>query len=356
MKEDNISAGGSSEPKTKSATRRPYQFKDGLKILLFSLVLALGVRTFVFEGFRIPTESMEQSLLVGDFVLVSKLHYGPRLPLSIGIPLTTAYFEKLDLPYLRIPGFSSVRRGDAVVFNYPIENGPIDRRTHYIKRMVGMPGDSITIIDKIAYVNGEEILALPSVQQRWVAHTSRDATFPLDSLRAVGATQISFQGRNGRVFFEATAEVANQVERWNEVTSITPYIQPTENARRIFPIGSAFGKDQYGPLYVPAKGDTLELSEETWPFLKEIIQRYEGHTAYRRPDGVIEVDGVEAMTYVVEKDYYFLMGDNRDSSVDSRYWGYVPRDHLVGKAVMIYFSRDYEERRIRWDRVLSIIT
>jgi signal peptidase I len=319
--------------------------------------VALLLRTLVIEGFRIPTESMEKSLLVGDFVLVSKLHYGPRLPLTLGVPLTDWYLPD-PLPYLRLPGFTEIQRGDAIVFNYPIDHAPIDRRVHYIKRVIGLPGDSVAIRDKHVFVNGERMAPLPTMQQRWRVEIEPGLAFPLDSLRALGATQVTRMGRaRDQIAFEATAEVAETVKTWPQVDQMLPYIQDNgpNFVMRIFPRGSGFGRDQYGPLSIPQRGDALSVDGDTWLTYQELIKRHEGHQARLLPDGVPEIDGVRTTQYIVEQDYFFVMGDNRDSSVDSRVWGFVPEDHIVGKAVLIYFSWDAEARKPRYDRILQMV-
>jgi len=335
-----------------------FRLRDGVQILGIALLLALGLRTFVLEGFRIPSESMERSLLVGDFVLVSKLRYGPRLPRTIGIPLTDWYLKDVELPHVRLPGFAQPRRGEAVVFNYPAGNAPVDRRLHYIKRLVGLPGDSVALHGKKLYVNGVYEPPGEMMQQRWVAQTAPGSIFPIDSLRALGASQIAILEREqGQVAFEATASLAGGVASWQGVTTVAPYVQARmpSPGPRVFPSGSVFSRDHYGPVYVPARGDTLTLSAATWPLYRDLIQRYEHHQAQMVTGDRFLIDSVETKHYVVGQDYYFVLGDNRDSSIDSRAWGFVPKDHLVGKAVVIYFSWDAVERKVRLDRLLTKI-
>ncbi|MFQ5568876.1 MAG: signal peptidase I [Rhodothermales bacterium] len=342
----------STPPKRTQAPPSPFRLRDGLKILGIALLVALGVRTVILEGFRIPTESMEKSLLVGDFVLVSKVHYGARLPMTIGVPLTNWYLPDVELPYLRLPGFSDIKRGDAIVFNYPVEMHPVDRKQHYIKRVVALPGDSIALHDKQLYVNGSHVPLSEAMQQRWIASVSSSMTFPFDSIRALGASQVSPYGRaRDRVSFEATPTVADVVASWSTVDSVEPYMQSL--GIRIFPPGSGFDRDHYGPIRVPARGDTLTLSGENWLMYRDLVRRFEGHEARFLPDGTIEIDGERRTTYVVEQDYYFVLGDNRDSSVDSRVWGFVPMTHVVGKAVLVYFSWEAEKRRVRSERLFK---
>ncbi len=333
-----------------------FRLRDGLQILGIALLISLFLRGCVLEGFRIPSESMEKSLLVGDFVLVSKLHYGPRLPMTLGLPLTNWYFEDLALPYARLPGFSSIRRGDVMVFNYPREAAPVDRRLHYIKRVVGLPGDSVALRDKQLYVNGVVVPLGETMQQRWIAETTPGFIFPVDSLRALGASQVSVLERErGKVAFVATHACADVVASWDSVAGVAPYVQARDLGFgiRIFPRGSGFGRDHYGPLYVPAKGDTITLTESNWLLYRDLIQRYEHHQARLLPSGAFEIDSVRTAHYVLEQDYFFVLGDNRDSSVDSRVWGFVPMDHIVGKALFVYFSWDAQQGRLRFERLFK---
>ena len=334
--------------------RASFTLRDGLQVLGAALLIALFLRACVLEGFRIPSESMEKSLVKGDFVLVSKLHYGPRLPMTVGLPLTNWYFEDLDLPYLRLPGFTAIRRGEVIVFNYPVAETPVERRVHYIKRVAGLPGDSISLRDKTLYVNGTPVPLAETMQHGWNATMAPEVSFPVDSLRALGASEINVRGRS-RVSFVATPALADVVASWDGVTEVNANVQARDPSfgMRIFPPGSAFGRDHYGPLYIPAQGDTLILSESNWHMYRDLIERYEQHQARVLPNGAFEIDSVRTTQYIVEQDYYFVLGDNRDSSVDSRVWGFVPMDHVVGKAVFVYFSWDAEQGRLRTERIFK---
>ena len=347
---------GGTPPSKSKETPSTFRLRDGLQILGMALLIALFLRSCVLEGFRIPTESMEQSLLVGDFVLVSKLHYGPRLPMTVGLPLTDWYFEDVSLPYARLPGFTTIRRGDAIVFNYPLDGAPLDRRIHYIKRVAGLPGDSVALRDKQLYVNDTPVPLGETMQQRWIAETTPGFIFPVDSLRALGASQVAVLEREqGKVAFIAPPALAEVVASWDGVTGVAPHMRARNLGfgMRIFPRGSNFSRDHYGPLYVPARGDTITLTKSNWVYYRDIIQRYEHHEARLLPDGEFEIDSVRTAHYVLEQDYFFVLGDNRDSSVDSRIWGFVPKDHVVGKAVFVYFSWDAVQRRLRFERLFK---
>jgi len=331
-------------------------FFEWLKVFSLALLGALAIRSFVVEAYRIPTASMEQTLRVGDYVLVSKLRYGPRLPITLGIPFTERYLPNVKLPPLRLPGFSEVKRGDVIVFNYPEDHGPIDRKTHYIKRVIGLPGDSLVIQDKVPSASGHAFPAQATMQQKWLATKAPDATFPMKALTESGAQQIaSLEHEHRRVAFEATESAASTIRSWEAIASVEPFVVPFDPSYglRLFPPRQSFSRDNYGPLYIPAKGDTLFLDEDNWPIYQDIITRFENHTARARPDGRFEVDDRLTNTYIIEQDYFFVMGDNRDSSSDSRVWGFVPANHIVGKAKWVYFSRDVGSGDVRFERLFQ---
>lgn len=320
-----------------------------------AFLLAVFIRSFVGEPFYIPSRSMERSLLVGDAVLVSKLHYGPRTPQTIGLPFTDWWMSGVQMPSLRLPGFGDVQRGDVVVFNYPRAPGPVERKPHYVKRAMGLPGEWLSIMDAVPYVNGEPVPVDSQVKQRWVAHLRRGAVLSEDRLRAAGAQQVGpFLKGAGYVTFEATRAIAQDVEAWSDVSEVSAFVARQEEEKtdeHLFPAGRGFSRENYGPLYVPAKGDRIRLTETNWSTYGRIIAVYEDHNVTRRR-GTFYIDGVPRTHYTFEQDYYFVLGDNRDNSSDSRTWGFVPADHLVGKAVMVYFSWNKERDQPRLSRLL----
>jgi signal peptidase I len=301
---------------------------------------------------------MEETLLVGDFLIVSKLHYGARTPSTIGIPLTRLYLPGVALPQRRLPGFAEVRRGDVVVFNYPasvdVVRGvipptvPIERRDPYIKRIVGLPGDTIAVVDKVVYLNGRPQPLAPTMKQRWRVTAVPGGNVPKPTLEALGVQLFqSVRPASGdsaatqQFVVEATADEAEALEALPAVASVEPYALPegvVEVGAPRFPPGSTSNHDQFPAVVVPAAGMTVPVNAQTWPAIAEVVTRYEGRRAQAVGDSLFVIDGAPARAYTFEQDYYFVMGDNRDNSVDGRYWGFVPESHLVGKAVLTFLS------------------
>jgi signal peptidase I len=325
---------------------------------VFALVVMLIVRTLFFDLFRIPTPSMENSLLIGDYLFVSKLNYGTRTPVSVGIPFTQVYLRGVELPHARLPGFSRVRRGDNIVFNYPPEDKPIDRKMHYIKRVVGMPGEDFEIRDKTVIAGGETLPFMPTMQQYWSLY-KRDARVRLSTaaLQSLGVSDVAQTADPGLVRIVATEHAVSEIETWPWVERVEPYIAPGNigYGEIMFPAGRGYTPDNYGPVYIPREGDTIELTDRNWPALEDVIRNYEGRQVRQLEGGGFEIDGIRTNRYTFRQDYFFVMGDNRDNSEDSRFWGFVPKDHVVGKAMFVYFSWDKEQRRPRFNRMFRPI-
>ncbi|MEX2399279.1 MAG: signal peptidase I [Rhodothermales bacterium] len=343
---------GKEEPKPKGAIR---EWTDAF---VFVLVVMLIVRTLIFDLFRIPTPSMEKSLLIGDYLFVSKVHYGTRTPMTLGIPFTQIYVPGLRFPELRLPGFTEVARGDAIVFNFPPENRPIDRKMHYIKRVVGLPGETLEVVDKVVHVDGETLPLREDMQQYWNVHKN-DPRVALSgsALRDLGVSDVQTTSDPTVVRVLSTPGAMREIESWPWVEDVAPYIAPDNvgYSALMYPPGRGFTPDNYGPIHIPEAGEVVQLSDVNWPVYETVITRYEGHAATRRDDGGFEIDGRAVTTYTFEQDYYFVMGDNRDNSEDSRFWGFVPMDHVVGKALMIYFSWDGEAMLPRFGRLFHVI-
>ena len=300
---------------------------------------------------------MEETLLVGDFLLVSKLHYGPRTPMTLGVPLTDIYVRGLELPFVRFPGFTDVDREDIVVFNWPEERVPVDRKTHYIKRVVGLPGDSLHVRDKVLHVNGEEQPLEPTMQWEWRVEKKDQVVLPVSRLRSLGIEEWINTDNPNSVRMVMTPSSAGTVGSWPYIQSIEPAVATNPGAFRgeLFPNGRGYTPDNYGPVHIPADGETVTLTEDNWPLYREVISRFEENDVRRLGGGRFEINGEVTSTYTFEQDYYFMMGDNRDRSQDSRFWGFVPETHIVGKAFIIYFSWNPEESFPRFGRMLNLI-
>tara|TARA_R110001592_G_scaffold131477_1_gene345273 strand:+ start:25614 stop:27257 length:1644 start_codon:yes stop_codon:yes gene_type:complete len=389
---------------------------EGFSSIVFAIVAATLIRAFTFEAFTIPTPSMEKSLMVGDFLFVSKLQYGSRLPMTpFSLPLmhnkipftnVKAFSDKIQFPYLRLPKITDVERNDPVVFNYPMEDKyPIDKREHYVKRCVGLPGDTLKIVDREIYINGE-INQLPDLADRQFEYFVRTNGTPLNPVlvkdrfdinmltdgeqrekQERGAASLINRGPDFHEYivtisdsqieeFKAMPNVV-EVEVINSEINLQDYpsdISPTlyqiyhtytpyQVNSEIFPnpansknILFKWTRDNYGPIVLPKAGASVELTVNNIHLYRRIIEVYEGNTLKQEGNNFI-INGVAATHYTFKQGYYWMMGDNRHNSLDSRYWGFVPEDHIVGKPVFIWMSYDKFARasgdRIRTDRVFS---
>lgn len=345
------------QKKKEQSDRAKSWFREWMDAFLFAAIAALIIRTFLFEAYRIPTPSMEDTLLTGDFLVVSKVSYGPRTPMVLGIPFTNVYLPGAVLPWTRLPGFSEIRRNDIVVFNYPIDLAPIAVKTNYIKRAVGMPGDTLSMDDKQLMVNGDPARDFPHIQQLYVVGVRENVRLSPSKVRAAGGALAGALGPN-RYRVNATREEAEAIAAWPEVTGVQPWVLPdslNEYGQRPFSFSSGFLNHHHmPPVVVPFEGQRVKLGRDNWHIYQNILTRYEGNRVEREGDQFI-INGERTNTYTIRQDYYFMMGDNRDDSEDSRYWGFVPRDHVVGKAGMIYFSWDSERWMPRFNRLFNFI-
>ncbi len=352
------------EKKKKSATR------EWIDALVFAVIAASLIRWLLLEPFTIPTASMEKSLLVGDFLFVSKMHYGTRIPKTpLQIPLThqkiwgtdlKSYSDLIELPYWRLPGFTSVKRNDVVVFNYPAEyEYPVDLKTNYIKRAVAVPGDILEIRKGQIYINGQSEENPEDMQFSYDVLTERNLS--VDFFEEYGINRDSympFTNGAGYLVF-ATEDDAKRLENSPPVTMVTKRLDRDDMGdSRIFPDGAYFGwnKDNWGPLEIPGKGTTIEINEENMAKYAFTIEKYENHKSLEVRDNKLFIDGQEVSNYTFKQNYYFMMGDNRHDSADSRYWGFVPEDHVVGKAWFLWLSLDKHKSmfsKIRWKRFFN---
>ncbi|MCB9183749.1 MAG: signal peptidase I [Flavobacteriales bacterium] len=389
--------------------------------ILFAVIVATVFRTYTFEAFTIPTPSMEKSLLVGDYLFVSKLSYGPRLPMTpmtfpfthhtIPVANTQSFVTWFSQPYRRLPGFGSPQRGDAVVFNFPegdtvvanIQNQsyyqlarefprakladprfrhqnmrnaeqqavpgggllirPVDKRENYIKRCIAVPGDSLRIEHGQVFVNGQ---AQPLASTGQYSHEfvltqpfNPDRLKQMLDISASDLYQAQLQDGRFLAVIPCSPEVAEKLSKFESVVSMQRQDHPlgfyTDERYHhpIFPntAGYDWTEDNFGPLWIPKKGATVQLTMQNLPLYRRVIDVYEGHDLVVEGERIL-IDGQAATSYTFEQDYYWMMGDNRHRSQDSRFWGFVPFDHVVGKAVLVWFSKD-PETGIRWKRLFS---
>jgi len=418
---------------------RSLQAKTGLgetvSSILFAIVAATIVHNYLIQPYIIPTGSLEKSLLIGDFLFVSKFHYGARAPMTaVSFPMvhdtipvikTKSYLKKPQLPYFRLPALQKIKRNDIVVFSWPADtvrqffvrekrvDKPIDKKSNYVKRCVGIPGDTLEIIDGFIHTNGIKNI-LPEraeVQYTFNAYAKKgvssrklldegfedfDRIYKIENI-----TESSFQqiipyitGRRGTAdnFYvytgskglptdlirklglrvSETLEVDKQLtitlaeaDKLRKITWIDSVKQRINSIKvpneSFFPnkIPYNWNEDNFGPLLIPKKEMSIELTRDNLPLYKKIIQEYEGNQLELTPTQ-IKINGEIASTYTFKKDYYWMMGDNRHKSEDSRFWGFVPDDHIVGKPVFIWFSikginDGIKNWSIRWDRVFTTV-
>jgi len=346
------------KPKTK--------LREWTDAIVFAVVAATLIRWIFLEAFTIPTPSMEKSLLVGDFLFVSKMHYGARTPATpLQVPLThqkiwgtniPSYLEWINLPQFRFPGFSSVKRNDVVVFNYPPEyQYPVDLKTNYIKRCVATPGDILEVKDMQVSINGEPVENPVKMQFRYFVQTPETI-----NKRVFEKYDISekFKVSGGYMIF-TTPETANLLKSLAFIQDVKVLEADAGVAEpRIYPNANKFpwNVDYWGPMQIPGEDWTIEVNDENMTKYGAIIEYYEGHDEVQLGDSTLSIDGKALTSYTFKQDYYFMMGDNRHNSEDSRFWGFVPADHIVGKALFIWMSIDPEKsffKKVRWGRLFN---
>lgn len=332
--------------------------KEWLDALIFAGITALVIRQFIFGAFRIPTPSMEKTLLVGDFLIVSKISYGPRTPMSIAFPFTSFHIPNLTLPWFRIPGFQSIHRNDVAVFNYPIEEKVISQKEHYIKRLVGMPGDTLELKSKQLFVNNKPAFAQETNEYEQEVFVGERLRLSPTRVSEAGGQLLRMSSQTSYVI-NMTDLVADVISKWPGVDSVKKFSLPAdyrEPGRNQFVYASGIqgNRDYFPPVVVPFKGQKITLTEQNWTYYFDIISRYE-ENEFKHFGDRFTINGVSTNEYEIKKNYYFMMGDNRDNSLDSRYWGFVPDDHMVGEAFIIYLSIDQETYIPRFSRSFSII-
>ena len=362
-----------------------YTLCSWIDAIVFALVAVYFINLYIFQNYQIPSSSLEKTLRVGDFLYVSKMAYGARVPQTpLSMPLMQhtfpawlgggkSYLDKPHWDYKRLAGWTSPQKGDIVVFNFPagdtvcekmqnpdyytlrhyygealIKNRkdvfgeiiarPVDRRENYVKRCVGTPGDSLRIIDNVIYVNGEREPEREGLQLNYFVQTDGHL-FSAKYLEKLGislADRVQVDATTWH--FPLTQAMKAEIEKNPHVLAIA--IEPEEQGGAVYPLGhNEWTRDNYGPIYIPKKGDRILITEENYWMYKRIADAYEF-----KPIAIGE-------EYEFEMDYYWMMGDNRHNSADSRFWGFVPEDHVVGRPVFIWLSLDKDNHKIRWNRL-----
>nr|WP_298660758.1 signal peptidase I [uncultured Flavobacterium sp.] len=350
---------------TKPATKT----LDTLGSLSFAIIVATLVHSYFIQPFVIPTSSLEKSLLVGDFLFVSKFHYGARTPMTtIAAPMVhdtiplikkKSYSNWPELPYFRLPGLQKIERNDIVVFNWPVDTvakfrdnsgvkyyKPIDKKSNYVKRCVGIPGDVLTIKNSDLYVNGKLAQlperAKPQFSYKIAFDNNPTTVSNLDiALKEANSTDgYGLNNSQDTVYVRALTQAGvDKIKTISGIKSVEKIISHSTETT-IFPYTKNWNVDNLGPIKIPTAGEKVMLNEETLPFYKMIITEYEHHKLQVNGNE-IRIDGKPVTSYTFEQNYYWMMGDNRHNSEDSRYWGFVPEDHIVGKPIFIWMSLDW---------------
>ena len=369
--------------------------------IIYAVVAASTIHAYFIQPYTIPTSSLEKTLLVGDFLFVSKFHYGARLPMTpIAAPMVhdtiplagvKSYCSKLQLPYLRLPALQKIKRNDIVVFNWPTDTvrffrdpsgihayKPVDKKSHYVKRAVAVAGDTFEIRDGDVYINGKKEVYPVRAKLQTSYTVDTDAEFrsylvslygsqytpeqllPVFLFQNFAITDASgFSADNQFVVQSATEEVAQKIGQLPHIEKVTKIVAPKQYNKAIFPHNERFAwsEDNFGPVEIPAEGKTVQLTQENLPLYQRIIAEYEGNTLQTQGNDIL-INGQKATSYTFRQDYYWMMGDNRHNSEDSRYWGFVPFDHVVGKPVLVWMSWDSNASgldKIRWSRLFTTV-
>jgi signal peptidase I len=397
----------------KTAYRRSVS-REWTDAIIFALVAATVIRSFYVEAYTIPTPSLEETLKVDDYLFVSKFNYGARVPMTpLAFPLahntmpfigTQSYIDWPQIPYYRLPGFQKIKNYDIVVFNWPAEElgRPVDKKDNYIKRCVAIPGDTLKIVNREIYINGKHYPVPETAQAAYSVTFDRKNPDALQLMTEIdnymphpGQTPGDLHMRPNSALAEfkkigvdvnpsvmdirgvlqstpdmvsieilMTRNEAEKIKVYPGVKSVSIITTPKGDTsdRKVFPAfpGMDWSKDFYGPVYMPKRGDHIKMDLKNYYTYQKAIRDYENNPSLKlAADGkTVMLDDKPITEYVMKMDYYFMMGDNRDNSEDSRYWGFVPEDHIVGKPLIIWLSLDHDVpwyKKIRWSRMFRPI-
>lgn len=409
---------------------------EWISSITFAIIAATLVHTYFMQPFTIPTSSLEKSLLVGDYLFVSKFHYGARVPSTViaapmvhdSLPFTgtASYLKKPQLPYTRLPGLQRIKNNDIVCFNWPADTlatmwgdtsgkftyKPVDKKTNYVKRSVGIAGDSLELRNGYVYINGKknELPDRAKIQfyytyesksiidgntfPQFLINKERTGVYKIlseywdnpkvqDAIKKNGnlskissdslytevagginpdfARRLKMESVSNKININLTEDEVVLLNKYPQTVSVKKLNFSADNA--IFPHieSNKWSQDNFGPIYIPKAGATVKLDSKSLPFYKQIIKNHENNDLAVVGDAIF-INGEKADSYTFKQDYYWLMGDNRHNSLDARYWGYVPFDHVLGKPVMIWFSWDANAptfgakiKSIRWDRMFTTV-
>jgi signal peptidase I len=369
--------------------------------IIFAVIAATFIKLFIIEAYTIPTSSMEKSMMVGDYLFVSKTAYGPKMPntpisfpfVAHTMPLTRSipsFSTLIHYPYRRIAGTGKIKNDDVVVFNFPegdtvsvnlqetssyyelvriygrarvwsdkrtfgdIVYRPVDKRENYIKRCIAIPGDSLKIVNGQVFVNGQPQKEIPGIQYQYLVTTNGTAIND-DLLDKLDIPRSELDGSGSQYLLSLTKDQVGEMGKLKFVQSKERLLLPADKSDpALFPGDPKFGwnLDNFGPVWIPKKGATINLTLANLPLFKRIITVYEENKLQVKGD-FIYINGSQVTSYTFKMDYYWMMGDNRYNSADSRYWGFVPEDHVVGKASFVWLSLDQNKSflsKIRWNR------
>lgn len=347
--------------------------REWFDAVLFAVVASTLIRGLLFSAYAIPSGSMEGTLLTGDYLFVSKISYGPRMPFTpVQNPFLEStitkyhiktYWDRIKLPYFRLPGLTEVKKGDIVVFNKPEEadpsyDRPVDVRTNLIKRCQATPGDVLTIINSQVFINGKAAPNAPKAQTSYVVVTDGNTINP-DVFHDMNI-EIRQQSDDYTYEMIIPADHLARFKGFSFIKSVTPVVEPAGvYDANVFPHSEKFkwNEDNFGPLTLPKRGMVIPLNESTMILYRRAIELYENNKVEVKGKDIL-INGEKTDRYTFKMNYYWMMGDNRHNSLDSRFWGYVPEDHVLGKAMITWMSVDSTQNfinKVRWNRILKAI-